>query len=86
MRLEVQFPNGAWKHLGRELTDAGGRAGNLLPASAKLTKAVYRLTFDKLPAGLFPEIMVSFRVRDLGRSYHIPLLYSSYGYTTYRGS
>ena len=86
VRLEVQFPDGAWKHLGRELTDADGRAENLLPGSAKLTKAIYRLTFDKLPAGLFPEIMVAFRVRDLTRSYHVPLLFSPYGYSTYRGS
>ena len=86
VRLEVQFPDGAWKHLGRELTDPDGRAKNLLPPSARLTKAVYRLTFDKLPAGLFPEIMVAFRVRDVSRGYHIPLLYSSYGYSTYRGS
>ncbi len=86
VRLEVQFPDGAWKHLGKEATDADGRAKNLLPADSKLTEGVYRLIFDKLPGGLYPEIAIAFRVRDAARGYHIPLLFSPNGYTTYRGS
>ena len=34
----------------------------------------------------FPEITVAFHVRDPERDYHVPLLLSRYGYTTYRGS
>ena len=86
VKLEVQFPDGAWEPLGKELTDADGRAQNLLPQGTALTKGIYRLTFDNLPEGLYPEVSVTFRVRDTARHYHIPLLLSPYGYTTYRGS
>ena len=86
VKLEVQFPDGAWNPLGRGLTDVDGRAQNLLPPDTTLTEGVYRLTFDNLPDGLYPEVSVTFRVRETTRHYHIPLLLSPYGYTTYRGS
>ena len=84
--LEVQFPDGAWKQLGQASTDPDGRARTLLPEGAALTIGVYRLTFENLPEGLYPEIAIAFRVADTARHYHIPLLLSPYGYTTYRGS
>jgi 5-hydroxyisourate hydrolase len=34
----------------------------------------------------FPEVTVTFTMRDKGQKYHVPLLLSPYGYTTYRGS
>jgi 5-hydroxyisourate hydrolase len=34
----------------------------------------------------FPEVTVAFHVHDPDRNYHVPLLLSRYGYTTYRGS
>ena len=55
--LEVRFPDGAWKLLGRGSTNEDGRAGNLLPEGVKLTEGVYRLTFDTRahqPDGLYP--------------------------------
>jgi 5-hydroxyisourate hydrolase len=84
--LEVRFPDGAWQSLGKAVTDADGRARNLLPEGVELTEAVYRLTFGNLPDGLYPEVTIAFRVRDASRHYHIPLLLSPYGYTTYRGT
>jgi 5-hydroxyisourate hydrolase len=84
--LEVRFPDGAWKLVGKGITDADGRARDLLPEDVALTEGVYRLTFDNLPDGLYPEVTIPFRVRDASRHYHIPLLLSPYGYTTYRGS
>jgi 5-hydroxyisourate hydrolase len=86
VRLEVRFPDGAWNTLGSGVTGADGRAQNLLPDGVALTAAVYRLTFGNLPEGLYPEIAVTFRVRDASRHYHLPLLLSPNGYTTYRGS
>ena len=62
--LEVRFPDGAWKLLGRAATDADGRARNLLPEGVELTEAVYRLSYSNLPEGFYPEITISFRVRD----------------------
>jgi 5-hydroxyisourate hydrolase len=34
----------------------------------------------------YPEVVALFLVRDSSANYHIPLLLSPYGYTTYRGS
>jgi 5-hydroxyisourate hydrolase len=34
----------------------------------------------------YPEVSMVFAVRDATQHYHIPLLLSPYGYTTYRGS
>ena len=36
--------------------------------------------------GLYPQVAVVFRVRDVKEHYHIPLLLSPFGYSTYRGS
>jgi 5-hydroxyisourate hydrolase len=87
--LEVQFPDGAWNRLGADFTDADGRVSSLLPEGVALTEAVYRLTFETRayqPDGLYPSIAVTFQVREPARRYHIPLLLSPNGYTTYRGS
>lgn len=58
-----------------------------------LTKATYRVTFDteayfdKVGAPCFyPEVTVVFRVEEPEEHFHIPLLISPFGYSTYRGS
>ena len=87
--LEAQSGDGAWKRLGFGATNADGRVGSLMPEESALGEGVYRLIFDTRaydPAGLYPEVTVTFQVRDAGRHYHIPLLLSPYGYSTYRGS
>ncbi len=87
--LDVQDPDGSWKKLGTGVTDADGRAKSLLPEDVALTPGVYRLTFDThayLPDGLYPAVSILFHVREPIRHYHIPLLLSPNGYTTYRGS
>ncbi len=84
---------GAWALVGRGRTDADGRLRDLAPASFRLSEGEYRLTFDAgayLAAlgaeGFYTEVVVSFVVRDASSHYHVPLLLSPYGYTTYRGS
>src|SRR5215469_900127 len=37
-------------------------------------------------AAFFPEVTVTFAVADGGEHYHVPLLMSPFGYSTYRGS
>jgi 5-hydroxyisourate hydrolase len=83
----------AWRELGRAATDADGRIRQLLPAGSALAAGVYRLTF--LTAvyfeglgieGFYPEAAVVFTVRDPAQHYHVPLLLSPFGYSTYRGS
>jgi len=73
------------------LTDADGRVRDLL--ERPLTPGDYRIEFrlgDKGPDGpddaFFRRVAVDLRITDIGRSYHVPLLLSSFGMTTYRGS
>lgn len=89
--LEVEKASG-WKELSRGATDADGRLRHLL-APGSLVEGTYRLRFQtniyfeaRKIAGLYPEVSVVFEVRDARESYHIPLLLSAYGYSTYRGS
>jgi 5-hydroxyisourate hydrolase len=81
-----------WVEVARAATDADGRAA-LLAAGAPMPAGVYRLTFDAgshfLRRGVdafYEEIAITFVVRDAASHYHVPLLVSPYGYSTYRGS
>ena len=68
-------------------TDADGRARVLDPDRVK--PGVYRIVFDTgayNPGGFFPEATIVFRVDDVAQHYHVPLLLSPFGYSTYRGS
>jgi len=74
--------------IGRAVTDADGRARDLGPADVE--PGTYRLVFDTSAYGdgmaFFPEVAVTFAVRDQERHCHVPLLLSPFGYSTYRGS
>ena len=82
-----------WNNLGPGETDGDGRITTLLTASHKLAPGTYRLTFDtssylganKTPV-FYPQVQVTFDIADTTQHYHIPLLLSPYGYSTYRGS
>ena len=82
-----------WRVLGKAATDADGRARHLLPEGAAPVPGTYRITFatgdyfrDQGIEGFYPEAAVVFDVRDAAQHYHVPLLLSPYGYSTYRGS
>jgi 5-hydroxyisourate hydrolase len=71
-------------------TDEDGRIGDLLD-DAELVEGDYQLAFDTGgyaddPDAFFQSVAVALRVSDAGRSYHVPLLLSPYGMSTYRGS
>ena len=91
--LETRFKGRSWRSLGRGATDADGRLSGLLPADFQLTEGDYRITFEvgayfaaTGAEGFYTEVVVSFVVRDAAAHYHVPLLLSPYGYSTYRGS
>jgi 5-hydroxyisourate hydrolase len=73
-------------------TDADGRVRSLL--SGRLLAGSYQLVFDVAAyyaaddddAPFFENAAVGFRIDDPERSYHVPLLLSPYGLSTYRGS
>ncbi|MBI3975031.1 MAG: hydroxyisourate hydrolase [Armatimonadetes bacterium] len=69
--------------LSTQETNADGRITDL--AGGNLRAGTYRLVFH-VPSPFFKRLEVEFAVTDTGRPYHIPLLLSPYGCTTYRGS
>lgn len=89
--LEKQASSG-WQRAGHGVTNQDGRITDLL-AGAKLAAGAYRLIFDtaayfsatKQPS-FYPQVQVMFTVSDVGQHYHVPLLLSPFGYSTYRGS
>jgi 5-hydroxyisourate hydrolase len=90
--LEVEEVGRGWKHMARGVTDKDGRLRDLL-ADGALVEGTYRLTFDtyayfgdRKTTTLYPQVSVVFSVRDSKERYHIPLLLSPFGYSTYRGS
>ena|SRR5271165_4505601 len=93
VRLERQDSTGDWRLLTSTRTDQEGRCPQLLPEGEDLSSGVYRLTFDtasyfalRKMAALYPVVQVAFQVQDGESHFHIPLLLSPNGYTTYRGS
>lgn len=93
VQLEKQISKTEWKTLGHGATNADGRVETLLPAGAKTEPGVYRLTFDTAAyfqksgsTSFYPCVVVIFEVREDRAHYHVPLLLSPFGYTTYRGT
>ncbi len=65
-------------------TDTDGRVSDLGPQ--QLAPATYRLRFDTGEhSPFFPEVVIAFTV-DGDAHFHVPLLLSPFGYSTYRGS
>ncbi|HEX8265824.1 MAG TPA: hydroxyisourate hydrolase [Pyrinomonadaceae bacterium] len=90
--LERQSSTG-WEIIGKGVTDEDGRLRDLLDSEAILQIGNYRLTFDtenyfaqQQIEGFYPQVTVAFAVRDAAQHYHVPLLLSPFGYSTYRGS
>ena len=74
-----------WQPVGRGTTDADGRASDLLSSAPE--DGHYRLTFDTgAYSRFYPEVTVTFVVEGGEDHYHVPLLLSPFGYSTYRGS
>ena len=88
VRLERRDSEG-WRTIAEGRTDADGRLRHRVPLH-EWQVGGYRLFFYVEPYlgadAFFPEITIAFHVRDPERHYHVPLLLSRYGYTTYRGS
>jgi 5-hydroxyisourate hydrolase len=83
---------GAFMELARAVTDADGRVRQFSPDLA-LVEATYRLSFETAahfrasgrPA-FFERVTLEFVVADAAQHYHVPLLLTPFGYSTYRGS
>ncbi|HUO07299.1 MAG TPA: hydroxyisourate hydrolase [Phycisphaerae bacterium] len=84
---------GNWEAIATAQTNQDGRAPNLLPKHHVLEAGRYRLTFQTgayfaaLQAETFyPQIEIQFQIKDPSQHYHVPLLLSPFGFSTYRGS
>jgi 5-hydroxyisourate hydrolase len=92
IRLERQDASGNWQILNSARTDQDGRCSQFL-RDDQMSPGLYRLSFDTASyfaaqkvSALYPVVEVTFQVRDGESQFHIPLLLSANGYTTYRGS
>jgi 5-hydroxyisourate hydrolase len=88
----VELRNGVWTELAGGVTDADGRCKTVL-GDMPLEATTYELTFVTEPyfeaqglSSLYPHVKITFTIADPSQHYHIPLLLTANGYTTYRGS
>lgn len=79
--------------LGQGVTDDDGRLRDISSGIPTLTPGTYRLVFDtgayfgaQDREGFYPQVAVDFDVSVASQHYHVPLLLSPFGYSTYRGS
>ena len=82
-----------WVKLNQQFTGPNGRISALYPENKKLEQGIYKVTFKtedwfrkNNQKTFFPEVPVIFKVDGSVSHYHIPLLLSPYGYSTYRGN
>jgi 5-hydroxyisourate hydrolase len=82
-----------WVEVSSGTTNADGRIAALLPPGEPAAPGTFRLTFDvaayfaaRGQDAFYATIAIEFVVRDAAQHYHVPLLLSPYGYSTYRGS
>ena len=97
VRIELHhLRDGTRVRAGSGTTNADGRHSFTPDGKAELLPGLYELTFHigayfasrSQPAGGEPfldSVPVRFRMSD-GQRYHVPLLTSPFGYTSYRGS
>ncbi|WP_282349517.1 hydroxyisourate hydrolase [Pseudomonas sp. PS01301] len=88
-----QHQGNQWQALGKGVTNDQGRIAELFPQQRQFAAGEYRVVFKTgdyyRKVGhdtFFPEIPVIFEVKNTEQHYHIPLLLSPYGFSTYRGS
>jgi len=84
--IPVQLLDASGARLATGITDDDGRVASL---ADDLGAGPYTLRFDVAayqPGGFYPEVTITFTVAEGEGHYHVPLLLSPYGYSTYRGS
>jgi len=94
MGVELELDqDGEWLTLNAAHTDADGRVRFLLPEGEIMVPGVYCARFATASwfsahgiKGLYPIVEITFTVEAGQAHYHVPLLLTANGYTTYRGS
>lgn len=90
--LEFQSANG-WQSIAQGVTNEDGRIPDLVADTTEIAEGVYRLRFDTQTyfaaqniKSFYPTVTVTFQIADSRQHYHVPLLLSPFGYSTYRGT
>jgi len=84
--------SGGDKELASGTTNSDGRTSDL--ARVRLDEGLYRMEFDtasyfrdqNITEYFYPKVVIYFQVRQVSSHYHVPLILSPYGFSTYRGS
>lgn len=86
--LEQETPKG-WSVLGTRTTNDDGRVSDLC-STDQMQRGKYRLTFDTgqyfKGQSFYPNVSITFAIERPEEHFHVPLLVSPFGYSTYRGS
>ena len=92
-----RYDDDRYQCISTAVTNADGRTDNPILPAAEFTTGQYRLVFhagaylDKHFSGLpepkfLSDIPIDFGMGEADSHYHVPLLLSPFGYSTYRGS
>jgi 5-hydroxyisourate hydrolase len=83
VRLSV-WVDGGWETVAESVTDWNGR----ITSFPEVGTGRHRLAFETGEAGneFFPYVPIPFVIDEPDGHYHVPLLLSPFGYSTYRGS
>jgi len=81
----------AWTIVGKAKTNRDGRVKAV--NAKKLKAGIYELSFEtgayfkkRKTKAFHPWVTITVHIQKAGDHYHVPLLLSPFGYTTYRGS
>ncbi|KAK4025138.1 5-hydroxyisourate hydrolase [Daphnia magna] len=90
--LHRMKPDSSWEILREGKTNEDGRLPGLL-AKEEFSAGMYKMFFDTSSyfkemniSTFYPYVEVIFNIVNTSEHYHVPLLVSPFGYSTYRGS
>lgn len=96
VRVELRRPEAAGDPVAAGITNDDGRLDQPLLAGPSMTAGSWELRFhvgayfkgrgNQAEPPFLDVVPVRFSIADAGAHYHVPLLISPYGYSTYRGS
>ena len=94
IRVVLEKQSGSsWKKVGADITDQDGRCTKLLRPGKSVSKGTFRLTFNTAAyfrsmkvQTFYPYVSIAFEIKSSTAHYHVPVLVSPFGYSTYRGS
>lgn len=87
-----QQDNNTWKEITRGITNNDGRIPHLLDKDTILEQGIYKIKFETKDyfekqgvQTFYPFVEIIFSITN-NEHYHVPLLLTPFGYSTYRGS